>query len=268
MVTGRGDAAVCTLTDRRLARALGGHPRVAVAGPLVTANLGLQNVVADLLRRSAVRHLVVCGRDSRLFRPGQTLLALAENGCGDDGTVIGAQGYRPVLAGLAPGDVEEFRRRVRVHDHIGVADPRRLAAVLSGLDALPPVVPRARPAAPPLERLPAGGPRRPIPRTAEGFLVVGVDRDHGVLVVRHYDHDLRAGRELRSHCPEALLAGVLRHGLIRDPSHAGYLGAELAKADTALRLDLDYVQDRPLARDRAVTPPAGRLVPEESGTAS
>jgi hypothetical protein len=43
-----------------------------------------------------------------------------------------------------------------------------------------------------------------------------------------------------------MLLGLLREGLISQLSHAGYLGAELAKAEAALHLDLRYRQDRPL----------------------
>ena len=43
-----------------------------------------------------------------------------------------------------------------------------------------------------------------------------------------------------------MLLGLLRDGLVTQLSHAGYLGEELAKAQTALRFGLRYDQDRPL----------------------
>jgi tetrahydromethanopterin S-methyltransferase subunit A len=49
---------------------------------------------------------------------------------------------------------------------------------------------------------------------------------------------------------ETMLAGLLREGLVSQPGHVGYLGAGLAKAETAMRLGLRYEQDKPLrARD-------------------
>jgi len=51
---------------------------------------------------------------------------------------------------------------------------------------------------------------------------------------------------MRGRNAEAILLGLLREGLISQMSHAGYLGAELAKAETALRLSLDFEQDQPL----------------------
>src|SRR5438093_12368368 len=43
-----------------------------------------------------------------------------------------------------------------------------------------------------------------------------------------------------------MLVGLLRDGLVTQLSHAGYLGEELAKAQTALQFGLRYDQDRPL----------------------
>jgi tetrahydromethanopterin S-methyltransferase subunit A len=48
-----------------------------------------------------------------------------------------------------------------------------------------------------------------------------------------------------------MLAGLLRDGLVTQPGHAGYLGAELAEAEAAMRLGLRYQQDKPL---RACSP--------------
>ncbi|MGJ3560827.1 DUF4346 domain-containing protein [Streptomyces sp. INA 01156] len=48
-----------------------------------------------------------------------------------------------------------------------------------------------------------------------------------------------------------MLLGLLDAGVITDPSHAGYLGGELTKAETALRLGLHYDQDLPLRAPRA-----------------
>jgi tetrahydromethanopterin S-methyltransferase subunit A len=42
--------------------------------------------------------------------------------------------------------------------------------------------------------------------------------------------------------------GLLRERLISKLSHAAYLGSELTKAESALRLGLRYEQDKPLSR--------------------
>ncbi|MEV1155998.1 hypothetical protein AB0J27_11415 [Micromonospora chokoriensis] len=251
-----GDVAVCTLTDHGLARVLGRHERVAIAGPLATANLGIERLVLAVAAAPQVGCLIICGTDSPIFRQGQTLLALARNGRDQDGRVIGATGHQPYLRNLRPAVVEEFRRRVNVIDLIGRTDRRALRAVL---DSLPSGMPASagdgiaaalRASGPTVISLPAGGRRCPVARSNRGFFVVSVDRALGDLVLRHYEPDMATCHELRSHNAEALLLGAIGHGLLgsAELSHAGYLGGELAKAETALRLGLDYVQDRPLNR--------------------
>jgi hypothetical protein len=55
-----------------------------------------------------------------------------------------------------------------------------------------------------------------------------------------------------------MLLGLLRDGLVTQLSHAGYLGEELAKAQTALQFGLRYDQDRPLRqRELSASPVAG-----------
>jgi dihydropteroate synthase len=73
-----------------------------------------------------------------------------------------------------------------------------------------------------------------------------VDRPAAEILVRHYTREYVPAHEMRGHSAEAIVLGLLREALVSQLSHAGYLGAELAKAETALRLELHYEQDRPL----------------------
>ncbi|MBO3680107.1 hypothetical protein [Streptomyces sp. NEAU-YJ-81] len=276
MVTHRtADVAVCTLRTHTLPARLAGHPRVAVAAPLATANLGIEELVRGALARPAVRHLVVCGHDSRLFHPGQSLLALAAHGTAPDGTIIGAHGHRAHLPNLRPPVVAAFRRRIAVHDLRGQDDP---AAVLAAVDALPRHADDADGAGDVngpdcaagvlgeelaastarLVPLAAVGRVRPIASAGAGCFVISLDRPAGRIVLRHYGDDLASGHELRSRSATALTLAAVAHGLTDDPAHAGYLGGELAKAETALRLGLAYVQDRPLDSRSADPVPSPR----------
>ena len=60
-----------------------------------------------------------------------------------------------------------------------------------------------------------------------------------------------------------MLLGLLRDGLVTQFSHAGYLGEELAKAQTALQFGLRYDQDRPL---RPRESPAATILPQAIGS--
>jgi tetrahydromethanopterin S-methyltransferase subunit A len=66
------------------------------------------------------------------------------------------------------------------------------------------------------------------------------------IVAEHYRADHTPAHRMRGNGAETMLAGLLRDGLVTQPGHAGYLGAELAKAETAMRLGLRYEQDKPL----------------------
>lgn len=251
---------VCTLTTRWLAGELGGAPGVAAAAPLMTANLGIEELVRSVLRDKPIRVLVLCGRDSRLFRQGQSLLALAGNGVREqDRRIIGARGYRPYLPGLPVTEVEKFRSLVRVVDLRNTLDPAVLRARIAAYACLragtaesgqtTPSAPRPR-----FKTLRPGGRRQPIRTTGEGFFVVSTDQARRELLLRHYREDCAPGHEMRGHRAESMVLGVIGAGLIRELSHAAYLGAELAKAETALRLGLDYIQDIPLRGNTSAEP--------------
>ncbi|MEU7865570.1 hypothetical protein [Dactylosporangium sp. NPDC049140] len=271
-MVGGADVAACTLTDHALAAALGGVPRLAVAAPLATANLGIEQLVLAMVSAPGLGHLVVCGRDSPVFRQGQSLLALAANGCRGDGTIVGATGYRARVANLRPRVVAEFRRRVAVHDLVGVRDREVLAAAVADLPrhAEEPALDLAAELAASvarLHRVPAGG-ARPPNTDDDGYFVVSIDPAARRIVVRHYDTDLRGGREMSGRSAQALVLGLVRAGLLTDPAHAGYLGAELAKAELALRFDFQYRQDHPLTRPTGCSQSvsAQRTPPDTAGT--
>lgn len=63
---------------------------------------------------------------------------------------------------------------------------------------------------------------------------------HGKIVVRH-DSATLVGRSARE-----IMAEIVDRGLVTRLDHAGYLGRELEKAETALKLGRSYSQDEPL----------------------
>src|SRR5205807_6498802 len=63
----------------------------------------------------------------------------------------------------------------------------------------------------------------------------------------------------------SMLLGLLRDGLVTQLRHSGYLGEELAKAQTALQFGLRYDQDRPL-RPRESPAAATTTLPQATGS--
>src|SRR5712664_3956573 len=114
-----GPVAVCALTSKKLVSPLVGVQGVAIAGIVYTANLGITRIVVNITANPAIRFLLICGRDSPLFKPGQSLVALSEHGVDDEKKIVGAAGYDPVLATLSPDQIKQFRKQVEVLDWTG-----------------------------------------------------------------------------------------------------------------------------------------------------
>src|SRR5262245_43009984 len=125
--------AVCALTSDELLAPLAGIPGVAIAGEVQTANLGIERIILNVTANPAIRFLLLCGKESRLFRPGQSLSALIENGVDEASRIIGAEGYEPVLRTITPQQIATFRRQVELVDWIGERDLETLRERISSL---------------------------------------------------------------------------------------------------------------------------------------
>lgn len=254
-----GPVAVCALTSEALVEPLGRVEGVAIAGKVYTANLGIERIVVNVTANPAIRFLLLCGKDSKLFRPGQSLGALLDNGIDEQARIVGGEGYEPVVAALSPAQVERFRRQIELVDRTGEVDLDILCADVAALSARNPGRFEGETAGAELQAeqprepehfapIRPGGKREPLQYDPKGYFVITLDREQEEIVVRHYLPDHSPAHEMRGRLAGTMLLGLLREGLISQLSHAGYLGEELAKAQAALTLDLRYDQDRPLRR--------------------
>ena len=245
--------AVCTLSSRDLIEPVARLPDVAIAGRLVTVNLGIEDLVTNLVANPRIRALALCGKDSPVFHTAQAVRALVEHGVTAEHRIIGARGHWPVLANLSPTQIARFREQIAVIEAIGTSDlsliARQVDAAAARAATLPALAASAapKPSAPPAcKPIAAGGKREPVGYDPRGFFIVTLDA--GEIVCRHYTLDHVAAHEVRSRSAERVWLALLREDLIAKLSHAAYLGAELAKAESALRLGLRYEQDKPLGR--------------------
>lgn len=261
--------AVCALTSDELLVSLAALPGVAIAGEVQTANQGIERIILNITANPAIRFLLLCGKESRLFRPGQSLRALVENGVDEVRRIAGADGYEPVLRTVTPQQIAAFRRQIELVDWIGERDLETLRERVSSLAARSPgrfegalQEDGAPVAAASLQATFApirpGGQREPLIYDPKGYFVIALDRSAGQIILRHYLPDHTPAHEMRGRTAESMLLGLIREELISQLSHAGYLGGELAKAEAALRLGtrVRYEQDRPLRRES--------LAPEET----
>lgn len=222
-----------------------------------SANLGIERIVTNVTANAAIRFLLLCGKDSHLFRPGQTLSALVENGVDETGEIIGAQGYHPVVRNLPRARIDAFRRQIELVDWTDKHDADLLRTRIADLAAPTPgpflsdeaddtADSKPADARPHFAPIRLGGTRTPLTYDPKGFFVITADRSAGEIVVRHYLPDNTPAHEARGRNTESLFLALIREGLVSQLSHAAYLGAELAKAEASLRLGARYTQDQPL----------------------
>jgi tetrahydromethanopterin S-methyltransferase subunit A len=188
--------AVCALTSDELIELLVQEPGVAIAGEVQTANLGIERIILNVTTNPSIRFLLLCGKDSKLFRPGQTLSALFDNGIDAEGRIVGAQGYEPVLRNLPREQVDTFRQQVELVDWMGEQNLTALQERISSLAARNPgrfeahwgrsgaAVSTSNQRNQFLAIRP-GGQREPLIYDPKGYFVITLDRTGGQIVLRH-----------------------------------------------------------------------------------
>jgi len=123
-----GDAessvAVVTLASRIFPRGS------AICGPCKTENLGIEKIVANIISNCNIRFVIICGSESRGHLPGQTILALHENGIDDGGRIIGSLGAIPFIQNLPREAIFRFQEQVRIIDHTGLEDIAQIEEVI------------------------------------------------------------------------------------------------------------------------------------------
>lgn len=77
-----GSVAVCALTSAELIAPLAAVPGVAIAGNVITPNLGIEKIIRNLTANPRIRFLLLCGQESAVFHPAQALGALLYEWCG------------------------------------------------------------------------------------------------------------------------------------------------------------------------------------------
>src|SRR3989475_10130563 len=261
-----GPVAVCALTSEKLVSPLVGVQGVAIAGIVYTANLGITRIIVNITSNPAIRFLLICGKDSALFRPGQSLVALSEHGVDGQRRIVQAAGYDPVLPSIDPEQVAQFRKQVEVLDWTGEEDVELLQERIKSLTVRNPgmfVTDQTKAAASKSQEefvsIRPGGQREPLIYDPKGYFVITIEPESKEILLRHYLPDHTSAHEMRGRGATSMLLGLLRDGLVTQLSHAGYLGEELAKAQVALQFGLRYDQDRllrPRESPEAVSPQA------------
>lgn len=237
--------AICTLADEDLYEALRKVPLpgVALVGMLTTENLGIERLVRNVVASPGVSRLLLCGADSRGHRAGACLAALAENGVDAEMRVVGAPGKRARLVNLSIGEVEAFRRGVRVVSRIGLKDAGEISRLAGDMGTVRPADRTLVVSACPMEESIAAQPE--LPPDPAGYFVIDVSADKDIIRIEHHAPDHRVTAVLVGGSARDLYLAAIRRGLVSRIDHAAYLGYELGRAERALALKIRYFQDRP-----------------------
>jgi tetrahydromethanopterin S-methyltransferase subunit A len=84
----------------------------ALSGMLQTENIGLEKMICNIVANSNIRYIVLCGRESPGHLPGESLLALKQNGVADTKQIIGAEAPTPYLHNIPVELIERFRKQI------------------------------------------------------------------------------------------------------------------------------------------------------------
>jgi tetrahydromethanopterin S-methyltransferase subunit A len=255
VVNPNGQIAVCTLATDTLIKQIAQWNNIAIVGKVYTPNLGIEKIILNSVSNPNIRFLLVCGKDSPVFHTGQALQSLFQYGIDKDKRIINAIGHYPVLRNLAVEKINQFLEQVELVDCLDEKNIEILHQKIlelhkmnkkpfsknSGIEQTEIVSEQAE-----FTMLKPGGKRIPLDYDHKGFFVITTDSVKKQITVKHYFKDNKPGYLIQGHSAEAILLSLLQNELVSQLSHAGYLGAELNKAETALKLNLKYEQDQSL----------------------
>jgi tetrahydromethanopterin S-methyltransferase subunit A len=84
----------------------------ALSGMLQTENVGLEKVICNIVANPNIRYIVLCGRESSGHLPGESLLALKQNGVDEKNRIIGSSAPTPNLSNIPLEVIDRFRKQI------------------------------------------------------------------------------------------------------------------------------------------------------------
>jgi tetrahydromethanopterin S-methyltransferase subunit A len=252
VLDGDASVAVSTLASAQLAGELAQRKPdgLSIVGKTETENIGIDKVIKNVITSTALRYLIVAGKESDGHYVGQTLLALAENGIDERGRVIGSVGKRPVLRNVSAADIRAFREQVQVVDMIGCEVPEQITDKIAelasqvvapcGCSSCSDTVPISISTTPVIN---VSEPVEEIALDKAGYFVILPLSERGVINVEHYAYDNQLLRVIKGATAREIYYTLISNGWVTELSHAAYLGKELVKAELSLQHGFTYVQD-------------------------
>lgn len=95
----------------------------AVAGSVVTANIGVEKIIINTVSNPNLRFIILYGKDSAGHFSGDAIYNLHKNGVDKDRKIIGSKGLTPYLKNIPLEAIERFREQIIcVINLIGIDD--------------------------------------------------------------------------------------------------------------------------------------------------
>lgn len=250
--------ALCTLTDSgTIRRSLinRGLSHVAIIGSLQTENIGIERLIENITANPNIRHLVLCGEDSRQeigHLPGQSLVSLARSGLDCEGRIIGAKGKRPIIKNISPEVVRRFRESVEVLDMIGESDIDKILESFGSLAVRAPSVKKALEVNIQVRKISGHLPEKTT-LDPKGYFLIYADSLHSSLTLEHYTNDGVLDTRIEGRSATELYLTAIEEELLSRLDHAAYLGRELTRAEECLKTSRPYVQDAAPDKERTIS---------------
>lgn len=90
----------------------GADSGAALSGILQTENTGLEKIICNVVANPNIRYMVLCGRESTGHLPGQSLLALHQNGVDERKRIVGSTALTPYLYNIPLELIDRFNQQV------------------------------------------------------------------------------------------------------------------------------------------------------------
>ncbi len=219
-----------------------GSGNFAIMGKTHTENIGIEKIVKNTISNPHIRFLVLCGTDTKGHVAGQSLLALKDNGVGQDKKIIGSKGQRPVLRNLELSEIEHFRTQVHLVNLIGTDDA---GLIVQQALFLKEKNPGKFDKAISIRNAPRTEAREPARLVLDpsGFFIIYPKKEENKIYLEHYKTDGALNEVIYGADPVLIASTAVEQGLVSRLDHAAYLGRELEKAYLSLFYGFAYIQD-------------------------
>ncbi len=84
----------------------------ALSGMLQTENVGMEKMLCNIVANPNIRYIVLCGRESPGHMPGESLLALKQNGVDEKKRIVGSTAPTPNLSNIPVEVIDRFNLQI------------------------------------------------------------------------------------------------------------------------------------------------------------